>query len=235
MRAQPEDEGDAGIVWLLDHRALSRYGLVALLEDWAAEHGLVVCSSASKDWRPDAACRLAVVNLGSGELDGPEADELLPALASDVPVVVVADSADADWIRRGLTRGIRGFIPTTTEPNVACHIFSLVLAGGTYLPASLIAGLLDPPRGVAPLAAEEPGGNWSLSPKQREVLRCLRGGKSNKQIARELAMRESTVKVHVRQILRKLGASNRTQAALLAADLPADADHPDDGELRTPA
>ena len=58
-----------------------------------------------------------------------------------------------------------------------------------------------------------------LTCRQADVLRLLRRGQSNKYIARELCMRESTVKVHVRQIMRKLGASNRTQAALFARQL----------------
>src|SRR5690606_38324456 len=55
-----------------------------------------------------------------------------------------------------------------------------------------------------------------LTRRQHDVLQRLRLGKSNKLIARDLDMQESTVKVHVRQIMRKLGAANRTQAALLA-------------------
>src|SRR5690606_26939929 len=58
--------------------------------------------------------------------------------------------------------------------------------------------------------------NSRLTLRQHEVLEGLRYGKSNKHIARELNMQEATVKVHVRQIMRKLGASNRTQVALLA-------------------
>ena len=58
-----------------------------------------------------------------------------------------------------------------------------------------------------------------LTTRQQEVLERLRQGESNKLIGRQLKLRESTVKVHIRQIMRKLGATNRTQAALCAVQL----------------
>jgi DNA-binding NarL/FixJ family response regulator len=61
--------------------------------------------------------------------------------------------------------------------------------------------------------------NFPLTPRQLEVLGRLREGKPNKLIARDLNMTEATVKVHVRQIMRKLGATNRTQAVLCASGL----------------
>jgi DNA-binding NarL/FixJ family response regulator len=60
-----------------------------------------------------------------------------------------------------------------------------------------------------------------LTPRQLEVLDRLREGKPNKLIARDLNMTEATVKVHVRQIMRKLGAANRTQAVLCAVGIAA--------------
>ncbi len=95
---------------------------------------------------------------------------------------------------------------------------AFVLAGGTYFPRE---ALLAPRTGVGyasggggtPIAVVAKAG---LTARQGEVLERLRFGKSNKHIARELHMQEATVKVHVRQIMRKLGAANRTQVALLA-------------------
>jgi DNA-binding NarL/FixJ family response regulator len=85
-----------------------------------------------------------------------------------------------------------------------------VLAGGVFVPASaLVAG--DPgtrPAGAGPVPLR-------LSPREREVADRLCAGKPNKTIARELEISESTVKVFVRRILTKVGASNRTEAAYL--------------------
>ena len=74
-----------------------------------------------------------------------------------------------------------------------------------------------PPSGREPIVANPAGGE--LTSRQRQVLACLEKARSNKEIARELAMSEATVKVHVRQVMKKLGASNRTHAAVLALKL----------------
>jgi DNA-binding NarL/FixJ family response regulator len=78
-------------------------------------------------------------------------------------------------------------------------------------------------RGLASVCALSPaaGAAGGLTSRQYEVLRLLQEGQSNKRIARTLGLRESTIKVHVRQIMRKLGVANRTQAALTAIRVPA--------------
>jgi len=65
-----------------------------------------------------------------------------------------------------------------------------------------------------------------LTSRQQQVLACLKRARSNKEIARELSMSEATVKVHVRQVMKKLGALNRTHAAVLAVDLSPSDDIP---------
>src|SRR5207302_8024447 len=91
----------------------------------------------------------------------------------------------------------------------------LVMAGGVYVPSSLI----EPTQGRATTenstrAAREP---WSeLTRRQRDVLGLISHGKSNRLIADALSMSESTVKAHVKQIIKRLRVANRTQAALLA-------------------
>jgi DNA-binding NarL/FixJ family response regulator len=81
----------------------------------------------------------------------------------------------------------------------------------------------DAPRRQSPLDKDMFGRSHArtgdLTPRQMQVMFCLRSGQSNKQIARQLELSEATVKVHVRQVMKRLGASNRTQAAVLAMDL----------------
>ena len=91
----------------------------------------------------------------------------------------------------------------------------LVLAGGVYLPSSLIdAGTARTVTFPGTVPASEP---WpELTRRQRDVLVFISQGKSNKLIADALSMSESTVKAHVKQIIRRLNVANRTQAALVA-------------------
>ena len=80
----------------------------------------------------------------------------------------------------------------------------------------------DPERASAPIIVPPA----DLTSRQQQVLACLKRARSNKEIARELSMSEATVKVHVRQVMKKLGALNRTHAAVLAVDLSPSDDIP---------
>jgi DNA-binding NarL/FixJ family response regulator len=91
----------------------------------------------------------------------------------------------------------------------------LVLAGGIYVPSSLIDALPARPT-VSPGAASFADASNELTRRQRDVLGLISQGKSNKLIADALTMSESTVKAHVKQIIKRLRVANRTQAALLA-------------------
>jgi DNA-binding NarL/FixJ family response regulator len=129
-----------------------------------------------------------------------------------LPIIVLSDAmtaADASTIRNVLKAGIRGFIPTRSieMPAVAAAI-RFVRAGGTFAPVDLVlAGGYD-----RTVTRNDPPPAEQLTQRQFAVLSHLRQGKANKIIAYELGMSESTVKVHIRNIMRKMGATNRTQA-----------------------
>ncbi|HYH19460.1 MAG TPA: response regulator transcription factor [Azospirillum sp.] len=138
-------------------------------------------------------------------------------------LVVISEVEEAGSILKSLALGVHGYVTTRTPLSVAVQAIRLVAAGGTFIPTAPLAELthwpavggdLPAPALATPHTDAETVGH--LTPRQHAVLKCLREGKSNKIIAYELGMCESTVKVHVRNVLRKLGASNRTQAAYLA-------------------
>jgi len=136
---------------------------------------------------------------------------LREAFAGAGIVVMSAAAADAETIRSIIRQGARGFIPTRmTSINVLIETIRLVQAGGTFAPLDL---LLPVRQEIKPKAD---GCLYSLTARQIAVLRHVQQGKANKIIAHELGMSESTVKVHVRNIMRKMGATNRTQAAFMA-------------------
>ncbi len=141
--------------------------------------------------------------------------ELVRQVLPQTPVVVVAENGNPQRARAILGTGARGFLPASLSLKVLMGALKLVLAGGVYVPSSLIEA---PARqnGLAS-GAEAPAEPWcELTRRQRDVLGYISQGKSNKLIAEALSMSESTVKAHVKQIIRRLHVSNRTQAALLA-------------------
>jgi DNA-binding NarL/FixJ family response regulator len=129
----------------------------------------------------------------------------------EVPVIIVSDVCgehQSEFMNLTLKVGARGFIPTQTASlSITLAAIRLVSAGGTFVPADLLFQ-------KRPNRADTPRNQ--LTSRQGAVLNRLRQGKANKIIAYELGMSESTVKVHVRNIMRKMGATNRTQVAYKA-------------------
>jgi DNA-binding NarL/FixJ family response regulator len=134
----------------------------------------------------------------------------------DVPIVIISDAEDMEHVVSGLEGGARGYIPTSVTLEVAVGAMHLVEAGGTFAPATSLISW----KRMGDSAAAQNGHLKDLfTARQAAVLRALRQGKANKQIAYDLNMREGTVKVHIRNIMRKLKAKNRTEVAILANGL----------------
>jgi DNA-binding NarL/FixJ family response regulator len=142
---------------------------------------------------------------------------LLSAAAPETPILVTAECDDAEAARATLRSGARGFLPTSLGLKVLMGALERMRAGGTYVPLLLSEPVSS---GAADRARHSP---WpELTRRQRDVLALISEGMSNKLIGDTLTMTESTVKAHVKQIIRRLHVANRTQAALLAtrASLP---------------
>jgi DNA-binding NarL/FixJ family response regulator len=141
---------------------------------------------------------------------------LLGQVAPEIPVVVLSDAEEPDEIVTVLEKGARGYIPTTVPLPVAVEAMRLVKAGGIFVPASSLIAARRAPATDAPKPCPL---NDVFTARQAAVVEALRRGKANKVIAYELNMRESTVKVHVRNIMRKLKAKNRTEVAFMTNDM----------------
>ena len=136
---------------------------------------------------------------------------LLCTTAPEIPILVTADCDDPESARAILRSGARGFLPTSLGLKVLMGALERVRTGGTYVPLAITEP--NPTRGGE--RAQHPP--WrELTRRQRDVLALISEGKSNKLIADALTMTESTVKAHVKQIIKRLHVANRTQAALLA-------------------
>lgn len=133
------------------------------------------------------------------------------------PLVFLSEEEDIGEIVGALDSGARGYIPTSVSLEVAVEALNLVRAGGVFVPASI---LLSAKRMLKSISTEERSPlSGIFTERQAAVVRAIRQGKANKMIAYELNMHESTVKVHVRNIMKKLKAQNRTQVAYLTQHL----------------
>lgn len=130
-------------------------------------------------------------------------------------VIVVSEIDDLDDVLKAIEHGMRGYIPTSDRLAVAVRAIQLVAAGGVYIPPSLLvlSGRLIKEMSQAP--KQQPQAEEAFTSRQMAVIEALRRGKANKVIAYELNMCESTVKVHIRNVMKKLKAKNRTELAFI--------------------
>lgn len=123
-----------------------------------------------------------------------------------IPVVLLAEREDWMQVLRAIELGARGYIPTSVDAKICVEAIHLAMAGGIYVPASML-------KKSDKSQADDDVLGGLFTPREIEVVNAIRVGKSNKIIAFELKMSEGTVKAHVHNIMKKTGASNRTEVA----------------------
>ncbi|WP_119168073.1 LuxR C-terminal-related transcriptional regulator [Algihabitans albus] len=159
---------------------------------------------------------LAIVSLPDGDENFGEKLTELHRVYPKVRLVALAEAFDVEALRHCFMAGVDGFLLKTISSRALLNSLELVMLGERVFPRQLVNLIL--PRAVtgrtaAPLLS---GDLRKLSDREMEIVRCLVAGNSNKVIAAQLSITEATVKVHLKSILRKIGASNRTQAAIWA-------------------
>jgi DNA-binding NarL/FixJ family response regulator len=192
-----------------------------------------------------APCDMLIYNAGGASIADRanlQRIKVLRALAPDVPLVIFSESESREEIISALNVGAQGVLYAGTNAELALQAFSVILNGGSYFPSAMRLKRTDAaeqhpvvdydPAPSCGIGGGNGGGgndgaedledassrNRNLTARQNAVLELLSRGDSNKAIARRLAIREGTVKVHVRQILRKFGVMNRTQVAAVCAN-----------------
>lgn len=209
---------------LIEDRALYRECVASALQAMDPGHRIQVFESVAA-WAQSAEVRrtsLLILWMSASAApstpDGVFADRLTQVLEvpAPPPVAVMSDIERADCVAHAINRGARAFLPTSMSVDVAAKVLAIVRAGGSFIPASALAGMAAPCDSGMQRASELAR---LLSPRQLAIARAIRRGLSNKTIAYELAMSESTLKVNVRAIMRKLNARNRTELAFLTQDL----------------
>jgi len=209
-------------ILIVDGRELQRQCLAHYISELKMDMDVVDVSSVA-DWksRTDTRKQPAAVlfHLGSRQVSDPDvAAEIERAVSEfDAPLIVLADSEELTHVLKALECGARGYIPSSVNIHVCVEAISLSVAGGIFVPASSVFSmrkLVETPSGSSTRTLSS-----MFTARQAEVVEALRRGKANKIIAFELNLRESTVKVHIRNIMKKLKATNRTEVAYKIKDL----------------
>lgn len=217
-RGSADAPGAKGIV-IIEKRALLRDCLRRCFKQASVLE--VIALSDVDEWlalAPTTATSLVILSI-AGTLKSADAQRDIARLVQGAharPTIVVSDGDEFEQIIGILDSGARGYIPTDLSLDVAVEAVRLVCAGGVFVPASSLVAARRPSGEAGSGAAS--CANAIFTARQAAVVDALRRGKANKVIAYELKMRESTVKVHVRNIMKKLNAKNRTEVAFMASE-----------------
>jgi len=146
-----------------------------------------------------------------------EAVKTILSKFSEVKVVILTDRLAPQWSEEALNSNVTGFLSKDISAEALRRSLDLVLMGERVIKSAARRAAADTPSILGATAPDTPGELLAkLSGRENQILDCLALGLPNKLIARELNMAEATVKVHLKALLRKLNAQNRTQAAIWA-------------------
>ena len=148
---------------------------------------------------------LVLLDLGMPGMNGFAGLQAVRQRRPEVPVAILSGQIDPQTIREALQAGAAGYLPKTMRAAGMLNALRLILDGERYVPESALGGATD-------AAAIATAGAADLSRRERDVIKLLMLGHTNKEIARDLQIEEVTVALHLRSIYRKLSVRNRTQA-----------------------
>jgi two-component system nitrate/nitrite response regulator NarL len=206
---------------VVDDHTLFRRGLVALL---AADSSLAVvgeASDAGEAVRKAGALSPDVILLDN-HLPGVTGIQALPGLKEAAPaarIILLTVSEDEQDLQAALRAGAHGYLLKTIEGDLLAASIHRAMRGEPVVSSEMTGKLVTAFQSAASPAAAPSRSDplAQLSPREQEVLQQIARGASNKEIARALSIAETTVKIHVQHILRKLDLTSRVQAAVFAA------------------
>ena len=200
-------------ILIADDHALFRDGLALRLEQIAPEATIIQASGFSqvlKIIRQDHDIEILILEVEMQDMPWLDSLKQIHETAPNIKIAVISAAEDSRTIRSILATGVKGYIPKRSEIKVVNNALKLILDGGTYIPPNLIDN--------APVnnLSGRSNGVKTLTNRQSQVLDLIAQGKSNKQIAYDMGVSESTVKLHINALLRSLHVNNRTQAVITA-------------------
>lgn len=207
-------------VLLVDDHTLVRRGLAQLLstrltdaevtEAGDAEEAVGILRQTPHD--------VALVDVRMPGRDGLDLLKEIKSTWPELPVIMLSSYDNGEYVKAALAEGAAGYLLKDTTPEDLAQAILVALSGsGNVLSPRAVRNLFE-----GPMRRDEPNGHEARAPdmgltkRESDVLSFLAGGASNREISRHLFLSEKTVKAHLAAVFRKLGVTNRTQAAMQA-------------------
>ena len=214
-------------ILVVDDHTLFRRGLIALLEQYPGLQVVGEAGDAAQALRLAPALQPDIILLDNHlpGVAGIDAVQDLRKLAPAARVLMLTVSEDAQDLATALRNGAQGYLLKTIDGDLLAQAIRRAACGEPVVSPELMGKLVaafqsqgEPVPTLPAVQVPAPEDSTPLSPREEEVLREIARGASNKEIACTLDIAETTVKIHVQHILRKLGLSSRVQAAVYASD-----------------
>lgn len=210
-------------ILLVDDHHIFRDGLKLLLQqqgsDWVA-HAAANVAEARQVIENGIDFDLILLDYNLPDGNGLDLLREIKSTMPATPVALLSAHEDPQLIQATLAAGASGFITKTSSSEVMLSALQLIFSGGVYVPPAILKQNISTSthNHFATPDKSIPSDEYYLTERQLDVLREMVKGMANKEIARELNLSPSTVKVHIAAILREFDVNNRTQAVALAQD-----------------
>jgi DNA-binding NarL/FixJ family response regulator len=208
-------------ILIVDDHALVRRGMSYVVREGFPDAEVTEAESSAvalEHLRTGATVDLALVDVRMPDFDGLELLRAIKTEWVDVPVIMLSTYENAPYVKRALADGAAGYLLKDATPEDLSQAINVALSGsGNVLSPRVIQNLFEDQESNGSMSANGNRRNeYSLTQRENDILALLAEGRSNRDIAQCLFLSEKTVKAHLAAIFRKLGVTNRTQAAMVA-------------------
>lgn len=205
-------------VLLADDHTLVRQGLIPFVKMLDTDVEVTEASDVDEALaaaKAGGTFSLVLLDLKMPGMRGIQGLQAMRQALPETPVVILSGSVDSSDVIAAADNGAAGYLPKTLNSTAMINALRLVLSGERYFPSFAFAAP-RPEKSEAAYGDDNPLGN--LEERERTILGMVVDGRTNKEIARALDLQEVTIKVQTRNIYRKLGAANRSQAVRIAME-----------------
>jgi DNA-binding NarL/FixJ family response regulator len=208
-------------ILIVDDHALVRRGMNYVVKEGFPDAEVIEAESSAaalEALRATGKVDIALVDVRMPDLDGLELLRAIKTEWEEMPVIMLSTYENAPYVKRALADGAAGYLLKDATPEDLSQAINVAMSGsGNVLSPRVIQNLFEDQESSS--ASNGRRSEYSLTQREHDILALLAEGRSNREIAGRLYLSEKTVKAHLAAIFRKLGVTNRTQAAMMAVQM----------------